>query len=230
MNGGEFLEPESMYSFMAWRFPIWYFFSVILSESMYISTFFVSSLFHQSAYPFGFFVMFSWLPYFTPEFFSFSCTRLFVCFHVISPNFLVEFSFIVLECSVLSLLFWWYLLNLPSFASIFWFISLNCIVIFSCVAFFPFCPNIFQRFSFVLSFWPVFVPFLSAFPVEFPIKVLIFCSCSLRESLFSHELILHWLVHLIRLCFLSVYMLIVDLFFPFSSWLFSILCSLVMTR
>ena len=46
--------------------------------------------------------MFSWLPYFTPELFSFSCIRLLVCFRVIFPNLLVEFSFIVLECSVLS--------------------------------------------------------------------------------------------------------------------------------
>ena len=30
---------------------------------------------------------------------------------------------------------------------------------------FPFCSYIFQRFSFVLSFWPVFVDFLSAFPI-----------------------------------------------------------------
>ena len=38
---------------------------------------------------------------------------------------------------------------------------------------FPFCFNIFQR-LFVLLFWPFFVDLLSAFPVEFPILVLIF--------------------------------------------------------
>ena len=38
---------------------------------------------------------------------------------------------------------------------------------------FPFCSYIFQYLSFVLSFLPVFVNFLSAFPVEFPILVLI---------------------------------------------------------
>ena len=33
MSFGEFLEPESMYSIMAWRFSIKYFFSVILNKS-----------------------------------------------------------------------------------------------------------------------------------------------------------------------------------------------------
>ena len=82
----------------------------------------------------------------------------------------------------------------------------------------PFCPNMFQRFSFVLSFLPVFVAFLSAFPVEFLIQILFFCSCSLRETRFSHKLILtlRRLVHLIRLCFLLVYILILDLFFSVS--------------
>ena len=37
MNGGEFLETESMYSIMAWRFAVWYFLSVIFSKSLCIS-------------------------------------------------------------------------------------------------------------------------------------------------------------------------------------------------
>ena len=46
------------------------------------------------------------------------------------------------------------------------------------------------------------------FPVEFTMKVLIFSSYFLRESRFSHKLILplHRFVHLIRLCFLLAYM------------------------
>ena len=49
----------------------------------------------------AFFVMFSWLLYFTPKLFGFSCIRLSVCFRVISPNLLVEFPFVVLECPAL---------------------------------------------------------------------------------------------------------------------------------
>ena len=46
------------------------------------------------------------------------------------------FFFVVLESPILSVLFTLcrYLLNLPSFASTFWFISSSCTVIFSCVA------------------------------------------------------------------------------------------------
>ena len=48
---------------------------------------------------------------------------------------------------------------------------------------------------------------LSVFPVKFPIQVLIFCLCSLRESRFSYKLILllHRLVHLIPLFFVGIY-------------------------
>ena len=93
-----------------------------------------------------------------------------------------------------------YLFNLPSFASIFWFISSSCIVIF-CVAFsflFLHIPTSFLC-VIVLACFRRF--FLSAFPVEFPILVLIFRSYFLRGSQFSHKLILllHRLVHLIWL-------------------------------
>ena len=83
---------------------------------------------------------------------------------------------------------------------------------------FPFCSNIFQR-LFVLSFWPVFVDFLSAFPVEFPILVLIFSSCFLRVSQCSHKLIspLHRLVHLIRLYYLLICKVVLDLSYSFLS-------------
>ena len=47
-----------------------------------------------------------WLPYFSPKTFGFSYIRLWVCFRVISPQILVEFSFVVLECPVLSVLFY----------------------------------------------------------------------------------------------------------------------------
>ena len=82
---------------------------------------------------------------------------------------------------------------------------------------FPFCLYMFQRFSFVLPFWYVFVDFLSAFPIEFPILVLIFSSCFLRGSQFSHKLIspLHRLVHLIWLYYSLICKVVLDLFYSF---------------
>ena len=90
---------------------------------------------------------------------------------------------------------------------------------------FPFCLSMIQRLSFVLSFWPVHIDFLSAFPVEFPILVLISSSCFLRGSQISHKLILllHKLVHLIQLYYSLIYKIVLALFFSFLSLLFSIL-------
>ena len=97
----------------------------------------------------------------------------------------------------------WCLFNLPSYVRTFWFISPSRIVIFSCVGL-SFWPQKALHFSFALSFLPVFVAFLSTFPAEFPIQVLIFCLWSSKEPRFSPKviLLLHRLVHLIRLCFL----------------------------
>ena len=49
------------------------------------------------------------------------------------------------------------------------------VLLFFVVLLFLFYTKMFQRFSFVLSFLHVSVDFLSTFPVEFPIQVLIFC-------------------------------------------------------
>ena len=78
------------------------------------------------------------------------------------------------------------------------------VLLFFLVVPFPFCPYMFKRVFFVLSFWSVFVDFLFLFPVEFRFLVLIFSSCFLRGYQFSHKLIslLHRLVHLIRLYYL----------------------------
>ena len=72
--------------------------------------------------------------------------------------------------------------------------------------------QLFQRLSFVSSFLPVLVDFLSEFLVEIPIRVLIFLSCFLRGSQFSHKLIslLHKLVHLIRLFYSLIYKSVLD--------------------
>ena len=106
------------------------------------------------------------------------------------------------------------------------------VLLFFLVLPFPFCSNIFLRLSFVLSFWPVFVDILSVFPVEFPIMVLILPSCFLRVSQFFHKLIslLHTLLHIIPFYYSLIYMLVLDLFCSFPSYLFSILCFLMMVR
>ena len=167
------------------------------------------SLFCHVVYPFSFFVMFSWLPYFTPKLFSFSCIQLLlVCFLSSHPTCFLSLFWNVLFC-LYCFTFCLYLFNLPSFLSTFWFISSSCIVIFS-------CPNMFQHFL-CLLFLTVFVVILFTFPVKFPIQSLIFCLCSLRGHQFSHKqiLLLHQLLHLIQLCFLLVYMLILVFFFHF---------------
>ena len=79
--------------------------------------------------------MFFWLPYFSPKSLGFFFIPLLVCFRVISSQLLIEFSFIVLECPVLSVLFYHLSISLPSFARTFCFISSSCIVNFSCFLF-----------------------------------------------------------------------------------------------
>ena len=93
-----------------------------------------------------------------------------------------------------------YLFSLPSFARTFWYISSSCTVFFFPVLSFPFSSHIFQDLS-VLPFRPVFVDFLSGFPVELPILVLMVSSCFLGGPQFSHTLIspLHILEHLTQL-------------------------------
>ena len=61
--------------------------------------------------------------------------------------------------------------------------------------------------------------FLSAFRVEYPILVLIFLSCFLRGSLFSHKLmsLLHRLVRLILLYVSLMYKLVLYSFYSFPS-------------
>ena len=79
----------------------------------------------------------------------------------------------------------------------------------------------FQRLSFVLSFLLVIIDFLSAFPVDFAIQVLGFCSfffLGKKKIRFFYKLIslLHRLVRLILGCLLR-YVSIIRLFFSVSS-------------
>ena len=173
------------------------------------------------------FIMFSWLPYFTQKLFSFSCIWLLVCFHVISPNLLVEFSccfgMFCFVCIVLPFvdIFLIFLL-LPVLSGLFPQVVLSFLLLL--FLFVPTCSSIFP----VISFLPVFVAFLSAFPVEFPILVLIFYSCSLRKPQFSYKLILflHRLVHLIWLFFVGIY---VSTWFIFSVSILIVLHSMFLS-
>ena len=128
--------------------------------------------------------MLSWWTYFTPKLFIFSCIQFLVCFRAISPNLLEEFSFVVLECPLLSFVLFVYifLIFLLSPIPFGLFPQVLSLFFLCCSLFFvPTCSS-------VLSFLPVFVA-LSMFPVEFPIQVPIFCSCYLIEPRFCHKLI-----------------------------------------
>ena len=142
MNGGEFLESESLYSIMAWHFPIWYFFSVVLSKSMCISAFGLSSS------PNSFVILLIHL--------AFSLCSLVVAIflskivwfllHPVVGVFLchlpplvgrISFWCFGISCFVCIVLpFVNIFLIFLFFASTFWFISSSYIVIFHCVAFF----------------------------------------------------------------------------------------------
>ena len=77
--------------------------------------------------------------------------------------------------------------HLPSFASTFLFFSPQVILLFLHALPFHFSSDVFQRLSFILSFSSVFVGFLSGFPVEFFILILIFSSWFLRGSQFFSQ-------------------------------------------
>ena len=180
-----------------------------------------SVLLHFSyfSYPFGFSVMFYLFLYFAPKLFcslSSGCWYIFVhsslrFFFSLFWNILFGMYYFILSR---------YLFCLPSFASNFWFISSSC---FTCVAFsFCFFPML-QRSPSVLSF-SIFVVDLFAFPIEFLIQILSFCSCSLGE----HQLSL-WLLSLLhRLVILwcrSWYVLMIRLFFRFLTVFYSLFLS-----
>ena len=77
-----------------------------------------------------------WLPYFNPKSFGFFGIRLLVCFCVIPSQLLIKFSFFVLECSVLSLLFYPLSISLISlFSPVLSGLFPQVVVIFSRVAF-----------------------------------------------------------------------------------------------
>ena len=116
-----------------------------------------------------------------------------------------------------------YLFSLPFFDSTFWFISSTFIFCLNrCVAFLVSSKPI-SAFALCLIIFIVVIDFLPLFPVEFPIQVLNFCPCSLREHRIFHRLISlpHCLVNLIPWCCSLRYVLIICLFFQSLLWLFS---------
>ena len=144
---------------------------------------------------------------------------------------LIEFSFVVLKCPVLFLLFYHFSTSLksPFFPQNFlgYFLKLYCFFNSCCLFhFFPTYSRIFLFYHFSLFS----LIFLSACPVEFPILMLTVSSCLWRGSQFSHSLIspLHWLDRLTLLyysliCKASFYLSCSLLFYVFF-----ILCFLIM--
>ena len=97
---------------------------------------------------------------------------------------------------------WPYLFILPSFAGTFWFISSNCIVTFSSVVFSYFSRHVPAYFTCFIIF-ACFRSFLISISsrISNPSFNFFFCLWSLKESRFSHKLILLWYVHLSQWCF-----------------------------
>ena len=111
------------------------------------------------------------------------------------------------------------------FLKVYCYFSLYCLFlfVFTCSSVFPSLYNfgLFSLIFFICVSSRISYPGFDFFP-----------SCFLRGSQFFQKLIflMHKLVHLIRLYYLLIYNLVLDLFLPFPSWMFSILCFLVMVR
>ena len=164
-------------------------------------------------YPFSFSVIFFPLTSFIPKF-CFFCIRLLIYPYSLSTNLLIEFSFVILEVSILFVILILSLdfLNLSSFANIFWIISSSRVIIFVCC-------NLFYEFSF--SRVPV------CFDFSF-ICCLRFCLDSLGGYLFLHWLILilHKITRSVRcllgyvsICFIYLFSFHRDFFSFDSLWM-----------
>ena len=97
MNGGEFLEPEAMYSIMAWRFSVWYFFLVSFRVSRCVFPFWgllqVPLVLLEYCLSIQHFRYVFWLPYLCPKSFGFFCIRLLVCFRVTPSQLLMNYYY-----------------------------------------------------------------------------------------------------------------------------------------
>ena len=204
---------------MASRFPVWYLFSVVLSKWMCISAFGPSLspsnsiviLFVHSAFSLCFF--FFWLPYFSPKSSRFLLHQVVGMFsrHLLPAVGRISFRCFGMSCFVCIVLPFVDIFLI--FASIFWFISS------SCTDFFLVLPYPFCSYTGVIHLFYHFGRFLSAFPVEIPILVLIFSPWFLRGSQLSYKLIspLHRLVNLFQLYYSLIYMVVLNLIYSFLS-------------
>ena len=132
-----------MYVIMAWHFLIWYFFKFALTKSRSIFALgsslspckSISMLLIHSAF------LLCWLRshILLQNCFASFAFILLICFNAFSPYLLVEFSFVVLECPVLSVFFG--PISVFSFANTFWFIS-SSVLFLLIVLFFSFHPDI----------------------------------------------------------------------------------------
>ena len=160
---------------MARRFPIWYFLVLFWVDWCVFSFFESFYLFYHVAYSFGFFVMFSWLSCLLQNCSAFLASGCwYVSCHLLSLVGRIYFRCFRMFCFVCVVLpfldiFLIFLLS-PKFSGLF----PQVVLLFFSGAAFSFSsqhvPAIFLYFI-VFAF---FVAFLSAFPVKFPIQVLIF--------------------------------------------------------
>ena len=163
------------------------------------------------------------LPYFSPKSFDFLCIRLLVCFRVISSQLLVEFSFVALEFPVLSVFFYPLSISLIFLSSTVFSGLFLLVVLFVCFFLcflFLFVPTYSSVFPFFIILTCFRWFFLSAFPVKFPILVLIFVLVLFEGiPIFSQtNFALYRLVHLIRLYhYPLMYKVVLDLFYSFPS-------------
>ena len=125
---------------MAWRFPIWYFFNVVLSKSLRILAFGLSW-----SPPNSFPCCLSIRLFCYVLLVAISCSKIvLLILHQVVGMYLcyptqfvgkISFHCFGMFCFVCIVLLSRYLINLPSLSCTFWFISSRCIVIFACVAF-----------------------------------------------------------------------------------------------
>ena len=200
-------------------------FSVFLSTSMYI---FILGLFSTPSSSLVIFFIhspcFFGCHIFSPKSFGLFYIRLLVCFGVTPSQILIEFSFVVLECPVLSVLFYPLSIsfNHPFFGQYFpvYFLKLYCYFPRDICSFFPLISTpLFLIIRACLCSFFICVSSLISHPC-------LDCFFMLFEGIliFSQtNLLLHRLIHLSQLYYSSVCKVVCDLFFPFLSQMFSIL-------
>ena len=101
-DGNESFEPESMYNIIFWYILIWYFLCIAFNA---VRCIFAFGPFSSPCPIFHVFILSAFFFYFGPNFFCFPYIRLWLCFQTFSLYLHFQFSFVVLECPVVSVLF-----------------------------------------------------------------------------------------------------------------------------